>query len=269
VQHPISEKGSGTYLYASHMWGSGYAWTCILFPTAERVRRYEGNGFEGMKRVVRPQPVMQEWTQEALLRRFGLPADWVPATPADLEAFEARCVDLLCDPANKSGFKEVYPCKGKKPWQAKVYVGPKKQRQLGRFNTPLEAAMAIVWWRTSGDKLMSPKKDRNKRGEGRRKRDRRKGVCRLPSPFTPVLTCCGDYLLTDPSLPRKTSAVSKKTRRRVVLPPGGVLNAHRYETGLTAQVDGRDHPIVHVTCVLAASIDNSVVSVEPVAYLGA
>ena len=124
MQHPISEKGrigSGTYLYASHMWGSGYAWTCILFPTAERVRRYEGNGFEGMKRVVRPQPVMQEWKQEALLRRFGLPADWVPATPADLEDFESRCVDLLRDPANRSGFKEVYPCLGTKPWQAKVY----------------------------------------------------------------------------------------------------------------------------------------------------
>ena len=74
--------------------------------------------------------------------------------------------------------------------------------------------------------------------------------------------------LTDPSLPRKTVA-AKKTHRRVVLPPAGILNAARYETGLTAQVDGRDHPIVHVTCVLAASIDDSVVSVEPVAYLGA
>ena len=124
---------------------------------------------------------MLEWSQEALLRRFSMPADWVPATAADSDAFEARCVDLLRDPANNSGFKEVYPCKGTKPWQAKVYVGPKKQRQLGRFNTELEAAKAIVWWWISGDKLKSPKKERNKRGEGRRKRDRRKGACCLSS----------------------------------------------------------------------------------------
>jgi hypothetical protein len=111
----------------------------------------------------------------------------VPATPADIEGFEARCIDLIRDPANKSGIKEVYPCLGKKPWQAKVYVGPGKQRQLGLFGTPLEAAKAIVWWRISGDKLKSPKKERNKRGEGRQKRDRRKGACRLPS--LPTLLC--------------------------------------------------------------------------------
>ena len=133
---------------------------------------------------------MLEWTQEALLHRFGMPADWVPATPANLEDFEARCVDLLRDQVNRSGFKEVYPCLGTKPWQAKVYVGPGKQRQLGRFSTELAAAKAIVWWRINGDKLKSPKKDRNKRGEGRRKRDRRKGVCRLPS----LPSLCADLL---------------------------------------------------------------------------
>ena len=36
---------------------------------------------------------------------------------------------------------------GTKPWQAKVYVGPTRQRQLGRFDTELEAAKAIVWLR--------------------------------------------------------------------------------------------------------------------------
>ena len=138
---------------------------------------------------------MLEWTQEALLRRFGMPADWVPATAADLDAFEAKCIDLLRDPANKSGFKEVYPCKSTKPWQAKVYIGPKKQRQLGRFDTELEAAKAIIWWRINGEKLKSPKKERNKRGEGRRKRDRRKGAGRLPSlAFTSVLICCACFL---------------------------------------------------------------------------
>ena len=81
------------------------------------------------------------------------------------------------------------------PGQAKVYVGPGRQRHLGSFATELEAAKAIYWWRVSGDKLNSPKKDRNKRGEGRRKRDRRKGAGRLPSlAFTSVLICCACLL---------------------------------------------------------------------------
>ena len=43
--------------------------------------------------------------------------------------------------------------------------------------------------------LALPKKDRNKRGEGRRKRDRRKGAGRLPSlAFTSVLICCACLL---------------------------------------------------------------------------
>jgi hypothetical protein len=68
-----------------------------------------------------PTPMI-EWTQEALLRRFGLPADWMPATSAEFDDFDARCIDLLREPANVSGFKEVYACLGDKPWQAKVYV---------------------------------------------------------------------------------------------------------------------------------------------------
>ena len=46
---------------------------------------------------------MIEWTQEALLRRFGLPADWMPATSAEFDDFDARCIDLLREPANVSG----------------------------------------------------------------------------------------------------------------------------------------------------------------------
>jgi hypothetical protein len=123
---------------------------------------------------------MVEWTQEALLRRFGMLADWVPPTWAEKVAFWDRCVDLMREPANKSGFSEVYPAAGNNPWQAKPYVGPEKQRHLGTFSTALKAAEAIVAWRLSGEKLKSPKKYRNKRGEGRRKRDRRKGVSSPP-----------------------------------------------------------------------------------------
>ena len=126
---------------------------------------------------------MVEWTQAGLLRHFGLPADYEPPTQADKEAFWDRCIDLMREPANKSSFSEVYPAAGKNPWQAKPYVGPKKQRHLGTFATALEAAEAILSWRLSGEKLKSPKKERNQRGEGRRKRDRRKGTCCLPSSF--------------------------------------------------------------------------------------
>jgi hypothetical protein len=73
-------------------------------------------------------------------------------------------------------------------------------------------------------------------------------------------------LLADPAMPRKTAA-TKKTRRRVVLPPAGILNAAKYATGLTTAVDGRNRPVVHVSCVLAEPTDGPVVSVEAVPYL--
>ena len=64
-------------------------------------------------------------------------------------------------------------------------------------------------------------------------------------------------------MPRKT-AVAKKTRRRVVLPPAGVLNAVQYETGLTACVGGRNMPVHHVSCVLAEPTDGPLMTVEAV-----
>ena len=45
--------------------------------------------------------------------------------------------------------------------------------------------------------------------------------------------------------------VAKKTRRHIVLPPAGVLNAVQYETGLTVCVGGRNMPVHHISCVLA------------------
>ena len=55
----------------------------------------------------------------------------MPATLAELEDFDARCIDLLREPANVSGFKEVYACLGDKPWQAKVEVGGQKNNISG------------------------------------------------------------------------------------------------------------------------------------------
>ena len=88
--------------------------------------------------------------------------------------------------------------------------------------------------------------------------------------FPLFLHSCADLLdvclLTDPTIPRKTAA-TKKTRRRVVLPPAGILNAAQYETGLTACVGGRNMPVHHVSCVLAEPTDGPLVYVEVVPYL--
>jgi hypothetical protein len=117
-----------------------------------------------------------EWTQAALLSRLDLPAEWVPSSEADMQWFETQCIDLLRVSGSKSGFWCVYPAAGANPWQAKPYVGPGKQRHLGTFATALDAAKALFWWLVRGEKLPSPKKERNKRGEGRRIRIRRKGM---------------------------------------------------------------------------------------------
>ena len=82
-----------------------------------------------------------------------------------------------------------------------------------------------------------------------------------------VLTCSDVCLLADPAMPRKTAA-TKKTRRRVVLPPAGILNAAKYATGLTNDVNGHDRAVIHVSCVLAEPTGGTVVSVEAVPYFG-
>ena len=47
---------------------------------------------------------------------------------------------------NKSGYRDVYKCASStNPWQAKPYIRPKVQRNLGSFSTPEAAAT----WRSS------------------------------------------------------------------------------------------------------------------------
>ena len=72
-------------------------------------------------------------------------------------------------------------------------------------------------------------------------------------------------MLADPSRPLKTTA-TKKTRR-VLSPAVGNLAVAQPMPTLTAHVASHDLPMVHVTCVLAASTGDSLVTVEPVAYL--
>ena len=93
--------------------------------------------------------------------------------------------------------------------------------------------------------------------------------CALASPCTRLTYICADLLCivfvwTDPSLLKTTT--TKKTRR-VLSPAVGNPTAAQPAPTLTAHVAGRNLPMVHVTCVLAASTGDSIVTVEPVAYL--
>ena len=111
MQHLWGEDGSGGMCVGMHDF--------LIFHRSKRGFRGVHSFEEGFPRSCPPpvtHPAMQEWTQEALLRRFGMPADWVPATPADLEAFEARCVDLLRDPSNTfSGSSACRRCRHPRP----------------------------------------------------------------------------------------------------------------------------------------------------------
>jgi hypothetical protein len=130
-----------------------------------------------------------------LLARLGHPADYWPTTGAETTAILEAMVDLLRDDATRSGYKEVYAVGGK--WQAKVYVGPGKQRNLGSFNHPRDAAGRVLD-HILGEPLPPSPKPRNKRGAGRKPRVSLKprttaGKARVPAaqpspvPRVPVL----------------------------------------------------------------------------------
>ena len=59
-----------------------------------------------------------------------------------------------------------------KPWQAKPYIRPKVQRSLGSFYTVEEAAVAVVHWSLGILPTPPSPPGRNRRGEGRRPRER-------------------------------------------------------------------------------------------------
>ena len=95
--------------------------------------------------------------------------------PWDMDEAEAvfeRAINLLRTKDTKSGYQEVYPV-GRR-WQAKPYVSPGKQRNLGTFATAREAAGRIIHHRAGTMPLLPPSpKPRNKRGEGRQPRSKR------------------------------------------------------------------------------------------------
>lgn len=115
---------------------------------------------------------------DGLLRRLGLFCE-------SKEEAEAQ-LNLLLDPEKgpellktKTGYRMVQLTSAKTPaWQAKVYLGPGKQRGLGSFPTPKEAAHMVCLFvaeQVLGKPLPpSPCKDRAKRGEGPRPHKPRK-----------------------------------------------------------------------------------------------
>jgi hypothetical protein len=100
---------------------------------------------------------------------LGLPP---PETSMEETSMEALLAALKEN--NQSGVKYVYTS-GKR-FQAKPYIRPGVQRGLGTFDTAREAAEHILRVCYEDEPLPpTPTKDRAKRGEGPRKRIRRKG----------------------------------------------------------------------------------------------
>jgi len=106
--------------------------------------------------------------------RLHIPPDFCPTTEEEC-SYLLRDATQLLKTNNKSGYLHVFPVKSRwKPWQAKPYVRPKVQRSLGSFYTPEEAAEAVVHWSLGLLPTPPTPPGRNRRGEGRRPRDRRK-----------------------------------------------------------------------------------------------
>ena len=60
---------------------------------------------------------------------------------ADENTFLKHALRVL-DRPNKSGYRDVFPVGDK--WQAKVYVRPKVQRNVGLYETKVEAAVGVL-----------------------------------------------------------------------------------------------------------------------------
>lgn len=112
-------------------------------------------------------------TQEDLLDRLGVAKP--PSTMEPYDAMMERGIQEILKNGNKSGYRDVYPGASKKhPWQAKPYIRPGVQRNLGSFPTPQDAAKEVLLWMYGAlSTPPTPTKDRNKRNEGKRKCDRR------------------------------------------------------------------------------------------------
>ena len=117
--------------------------------------------------------MLKRLTHEKLLEKLGMPLPTCDEEKA--EAME-RGVDLLLKTTqNKTGFKEVYPVKSAThPFQAKLYIRSGVQRQIAVCKTAREAAKQVLGWMLGEIDDPPTPPPRNKKGLGRRPRDRRK-----------------------------------------------------------------------------------------------
>jgi hypothetical protein len=133
---------------------------------------------------------MAPLTPEQLLAKLGI-AEW-PEDEEDLVVIEQQALEAL-KTDNAAGYHHVRPSKGSKtnPFQAMAYISHGDQRHLGNFPKAEVAARQVLYFMCGllGTPPTPGKKDRAKRGEGARKRDRRKSACRLSPPHPdPTLT---------------------------------------------------------------------------------
>ena len=123
-----------------------------------------------------------------------------PQTEAEAEAIVKQAIEVILKNGNKSGYAGVVPSASSiNPWQAKPYIQEKKRyANLGSFETPEAAAKKIIQWMYGAVPTPpTPSKDRNKRHEGRRKRDRRnhgQGALPWPNPHTKPLSRCFPFM---------------------------------------------------------------------------
>ena len=141
-------------------------------------------------------------------------------TAEDEAAALQRGLDLLRRPT-KSGFQDVFPSASKiNPWQAKPYVRPHVQRSLGLFATPEEAAIQVLLW-IIGRRPTPPSPDgsRNKRGEGKKKRDRRKvpghaSLFAMPCCFQPLTAARASAFIRQASILARVLLVQERSSFR-------------------------------------------------------
>ena len=124
---------------------------------------------------------MAQLTKEDLLERVGMAA---PTTEAETHAILDRAIDVVLGKEGGSGYRDVYKgASAVNPWQAKPYLRPGVQRNLGSFPTPEAAAREVIIWMYGGRPTPpTPTKERNKRGVGRRVRDRSNKGKGAPAP---------------------------------------------------------------------------------------
>ena len=132
------------------------------------------------------------WSHAEILVRLGLPPDYVPATGDEAIAIFEKAVDLLRTSETKSGYQEVYPMR--KRWQAKPYLEPGDQRNLGSFATPRSAAMEVLSFKMGSTPLPQKGPPKAKGGTAEQPRRRPSKASRLPAAGSSPVTVHATHL---------------------------------------------------------------------------